>query len=246
MNMTRIAIFGDPHANSHATGTVLDDIDAAQVDHVWCLGDLVGYGANPNATIDLVRGRGIPTIMGNYDDGVGFDRNDCGCAYRDEDERERGQRSLMWTRSEVDAERKHRLQTLVPEIRLSIHEHRIRLVHGSPRRMNEYLFEDRDQRSLERIAGGADCDVLIFGHTHIPWDRVINGVRFINAGSVGKPKDGDPRAAWLLIELSEDTPPKAVLKRVEYDVSAAAAAVRAAVGLPDHFAEDIEKGGAPA
>ncbi len=238
MVATRLAIFGDLHANADATHAVLADIDAAGIERAYCLGDLVGYGAEPNETIDLVRERDIPTIMGNYDDGVGFDRDDCGCAYRDAGERERGQQSLMWTREQITPDRKAWLRTLVPEIRLDERGHRIRLVHGSPRRMNEYLFEDRDQRSLERIADGADCDILIFGHTHIPWDRVINGVRFVNAGSVGKPKDGDARAAWLLIEVNGDGV-EVTLHRVEYDVAHAAARIRAAEGLPDHFATDI-------
>jgi putative phosphoesterase len=240
--MTRIAVFGDVHGNAEALRAVLADINAAGVDAMYCLGDLVGYGARPNEVIDLVRERNIPTIMGNYDDGVGFDRDDCGCAYKDADERERGQASLMWTRAQVDAGRKAWLRTLVPEIRLEIEGHRLRLVHGSPRRMNEYLFADRDERSLARIAATADCDVLVFGHTHIPWDRVIEGVRFINAGSVGKPKDADPRACWLLLDITPDEI-TAMMRRVDYDIASAAEAIRAASGLPDHFAADIETGG---
>ncbi|CAN5724389.1 metallophosphoesterase family protein [soil metagenome] len=242
MTAARIAIFGDLHANADATRAVLADIDAAEIERMYCLGDLVGYGAEPNETIDLVHDRDIPTITGNYDDGVGFDRDDCGCAYRDAGERERGQQSLMWTREQVTPDRKAWLRTLLPEIRLDERGHRIRLVHGSPRRMNEYLFADRDQRSLERIADGADCDILIFGHTHIPWDRDINGIRFVNAGSVGKPKDGDPRAAWLLVEVDDDGV-EITLRRVEYDVANPAARIRAAEGLPDRFAADIETAG---
>lgn len=242
--MTRIAIFGDIHGNIQAARTVLEDIDSAGVDRLYCLGDLIGYGASPNEVIDLVRERDIPTIMGNYDDGVGSGRDDCGGAYRDAGERERGQASLMWTRAQVDAERKAWLRSLLPEIRVEAHGHRIRLVHGSPRRMNEYLFEDRDERSLERIAAVADCDVLVFGHTHIPWDRIINDVRFINAGSVGKPKDGDPRAGWLLLEVTPESV-VATMQRVNYGIATAAAAIRAADGLPDHFAADTKTGGMP-
>jgi putative phosphoesterase len=241
--MTRIAVFGDIHGNAEALHAVLTDIDDAGVDVRYCLGDLVGYGASPSEAIDLVRERGIPTIMGNYDDGVGFDRDDCGCAYKDAGERERGQASLMWTRAQVDAD-KAWLRTLVPDIRLEAHGHRLRLVHGSPRRMNEYLFADRDERSLQRIAAIADADVLVFGHTHIPWDRVIGGVRFVNAGSVGKPKDGDPRAGWLLLEVAPEGV-TATMRRVDYDIATAAAAIRAAEGLPDRFADDIETGGTP-
>ena len=241
---TRIAIFGDVHGNSEATARTLDAIDAVAPDAVYCLGDLVGYGARPSETIDLVRSRAIPTVIGNYDDGVGFDRDDCGCAYKDDGERERGQRSLMWSRGRVDPDRKAYLRALLPEIRVEVEGSRVRMVHGSPRRMNEYLFEDRDERSLERIAAGADCDILVFGHTHIPWSRRIGGVLFVNAGSAGKPKDGDPRACWVSLTLTDGRVPEVAYHRVEYDIDAMARAIREAEGLPDHYARDLETAGA--
>jgi putative phosphoesterase len=241
--MYNIAILSDLHGNQAATEAVLEDIDAISPDEIICLGDLVGYGARPNETIDLIRERDIPTIMGNYDDGVGFDRDDCGCAYKDDGERERGQASLVWTRAAVDDDRKAYLRSLAPELRRTVNGVRVRLVHGSPRRMNEYLFEDRDERSLERIASIADADVLVFGHTHKPWMREIDGVLFINTGSVGKPKDGDPRACWVLLTLGANGSVDVVTRRVDYDIASMAAAIRAENGLPDHFARDIETGG---
>jgi putative phosphoesterase len=240
---TRIAVFGDLHGNRHATAAVLDAIDAEHPDLVLCLGDLVGYGAHPNEVIDLVRERGIPVLMGNYDDGVGFDRDDCGCAYRDDGERERGQQSLMWTRAAVSPDRKAWLRTLPVDWRAGVHGTRVRAVHGSPRRINEYLFEDRDPASLERIAAAADCDVLLFGHTHVPWTREIGGVHFVNAGSAGKPKDADPRACWVLLTIGSNGQIAVEYRRVAYDTAAAAAAIRAA-GLPERFAVDVETGGA--
>ena len=240
---TRIAIFSDLHGNSAATAAVLAAIDAERPDAVYCLGDLVGYGARPNETIALIRERGISTIMGNYDDGVGFDRDECGCAYRDPEEEARGQESLFWSRAETTPDNKAYLRSLLPEIRFEAEGVRFRLVHGSPRRMNEYLFEDRDPRSLERIAALADADVLVFGHTHKPWIKEIGGVLMVNDGSVGKPKDGDPRAAWALCAVAAGKPVQVEIRRVPYDVAAMAAAIRAADGLSDHFAEDIETGG---
>lgn len=241
---TRIAIFGDLHGNSAATAATLAAIDAERPDAVYCLGDLVGYGARPNETIDLVRERGIPAIMGNYDDGVGHDRDDCGCAYKDAAERDRGQRSLMWTRAAVDEARKAYVRGLLPEVRFDAEGQRVRLVHGSPRQMNEYLFADRDERSLARIAATADCDVLVFGHTHIPWTRTIGDVLFVNAGSAGKPKDGDPRACWVSLTLTAGEPPGVTFHRVPYDIDSMAEAIRRADGLPDHFAADLETAGA--
>ncbi len=243
MSGQRIAIFGDLHGNSAATEAVLGAIDTEAPDAMYCLGDLVGYGPRPNETIDLVRQRAIPVIMGNYDDGVGFDRDNCGCAYKDADEEARGQASLMWTRATVDADCKAYLRSFVPEIRFEARGKRFRLVHGSPRRFNEYLFEDRDPRSLARIAKAADCDVLVFGHTHKPWVREIEGVLFVNAGSAGKPKDGDARACWVLLTIGDDGTVESDTRRVDYDIAAMAAAIRAAEGLPDQFATDIETGG---
>jgi putative phosphoesterase len=240
---TRIAVFSDLHGNVAAGEAVLAAIEAAAPDAVSCLGDLVGYGAFPNETTELMLTRRIATIMGNYDDGVGFDRDDCGCAYKDKDEAARGQQSLMWTRRVTTEENKAYLRSLVPEIRFEAEGVRFRLVHGSPRRMNEYLFEDRDPRSLERIAQMADCEVLVFGHTHIPWVREIGGVLFVNDGSVGRPKDGDPRAAWALLTARAGQPVAVEIRRVPYDAVRMAEAIRAAEGLPDHFARDLETDG---
>ncbi|MGI9253823.1 MAG: metallophosphoesterase family protein [Thermomicrobiales bacterium] len=241
--MARVAAFGDLHGNLQASEAVLAAIDRERPELVVCLGDLVGYGARPNEVVALIRARDIPVLMGNYDDGVGFDRDDCGCAYTDDGERERGRQSLVWTRAEVTPEHKAWLQTLPFDWRADVGGLRLRAVHGSPRRINEYLFEDRDPASLARIAAGAGCDVLIFGHTHKPWTRDIEGVRFVNAGSVGKPKDGDPRACWALLTVDPDGRVTVDYRREPYDAAAAAAEIRAA-GLPERFAVDVESGGA--
>lgn len=240
--MSTIALFGDIHGNLKAAEAVLAEISSHQPDHLVCVGDLVGYGAHPNEVIDLVRSLDIPVIMGNYDDGIGFDRGDCGCAYKSDIEKANGECSVAWTAATVTDANKQWLQTLVPELRLEVGGTRIRIVHGSPRRINEYLFEDRDPASFERIAKQADCDVLVFGHTHKPWTREIAGVTFVNSGSVGKPKDGDPRACWVLLSISE-IGVDVQYHHVEYDIASESAAIRAADGLPDAYAGDIETGG---
>jgi putative phosphoesterase len=233
----RIAIFSDIHGNLHALDAVLADIEAQRPDAIYCLGDLVGYGANPNEVTARLRAAAYPTVMGNYDDGVGFDRDECGCAYREEAERERGQRSLQWTKTQVTPDLKAHLRTLAPELRLNADGNRVLLVHGSPRKMNEYLFADRPLSSFERLAAASGAEIIAFGHTHRPYVKTVAGVTFLNVGSVGKPKDGDWRACYALID--NGTPS---FRRVEYDVKAAAAAIRA-TGLPHEFAADIETGG---
>ncbi len=113
----------------------------------------------------------------------------------------------------------------------------MRLVHGSPRKVNEYLFEDKPASLYERLAGQADCDVLVFGHTHKPWVREYGGVLFVNCGSVGKPKDGDPRAAFAVLE-DADGRLAVTIERVPYDAAAVAREIEA-VGLPAEFAAKL-------
>ncbi len=235
----RIAIFSDIHGNLQALEAVLLDIHALHPGAVYCLGDLVGYGASPNEVTAIIRARGFQTIMGNYDDGVGFERDECGCAYRDPDEQARGERSLAWTKAQSTPETKTFLRGLLPELRLEDNGKRILLVHGSPRKMNEYLFEDRALSSFQRIAASASADVIVFGHTHKPYTKDVNGVRFVNVGSVGKPKDGDWRACYAIIDTSDMA---VTFRRVNYDVAAAAEAIRT-TELPREFAIDIETGG---
>jgi len=178
-----MAAFSDVHANLHALQAVLADIRAQSADKVVCLGDLVGYGAFPNEVIAAVREAEIPTIAGNYDDGVGFGRDDCGCAYTRAEDRERGDRSLRWTQSVVTADNQAWLRALPRELRFAADGKRVLCVHGSPRRINEYLYQDRPERSLLRMFEGLDADVMLCGHTHLPYQRRIGAVELINVGS---------------------------------------------------------------
>lgn len=236
----RLAILSDIHGNRHALEAVWDDVERLRPDAVYCLGDLVGYGAFPNEVVDFIRSHSIPTIMGNYDEGVGFDLDDCGCAYRGADERERGDISRVWSQAQTSAENKAFLQTLPMQVRLEESKPTMLLVHGSPRKINEYLFEDRPVATFERLAALAGTDLVLFGHTHRPYQKRVGKTLFINAGSVGKPHDGDRRACYALLERGRES--RAEFRRVDYDVAAAAAAVRRA-GLPAEFARILERGG---
>jgi putative phosphoesterase len=238
----RLAIYGDIHANLPALEAVLADIAERRVDAAYCLGDLVGYATFPNEVTVRIRDSGTPTIMGNYDEGVGLDRDDCGCAYRTVEEQRRGEQSIAWTRARVTPENKAYLRSLHRELRFEAAGKRFLLVHGSPRRINEYLFEDRPLSSFQRLAASADADFLVFGHTHKPYTRQVDGVLFVNAGSVGKPKDGDWRACYALIDTTAASPVQFI--RLPYDVATVANAIRQSE-LPDAFASDLETGGAP-
>jgi putative phosphoesterase len=123
------------------------------------------------------------------------------------------------------------------DLRFDMTGQRVRLVHDSPRKVNEYLFEDKPARLYERLAASADCDVLVFGHTHKPWVHAYGGVLFVNCGSVGKPKDGDPRAAFAVLTAAAGSV-AARIERVAYDAEAVAVEVRA-TGLPGEFADKL-------
>jgi putative phosphoesterase len=236
-----LTIFSDIHANLPALEAVIADMDQRGLENRYCLGDLVGYGTFPNKVVAVIRDLKIPTIMGNYDQGVGISSNDCGCAYKDEVAKALGQRSIAWTNENTTTENKTFLRQLPSQLSLLLGDLRVALVHGSPRRVNEYLYEDRPDSSLERLLDLVEADVLVCGHTHIPYHRILpSGRQVINAGSVGKPKDGDPRAGYLVLE-GEGRDLKVQFIRVLYDVEAAARAIEAS-DMPDEYARMLLHG----
>jgi putative phosphoesterase len=243
---TRLAIFSDIHANLPAMGVVASHIRDNDYDGVCCLGDLGGYAAEPNEVQDLVMFLGCPVVMGNYDEGVGFDKNDCGCHYIKPFDIEMSEISFRWTREHTTDENKAWLRTLPHEIRLEIEGQRVLLCHGSPASTTEYLFETRSEAYLRKFTPGgkndAQADIIVFGHTHVPYHREIDGVHFVNTGSVGRPKDGDPRAGYCV--LTVDGGHVAVEQiRLEYDVELTCSRLLKA-GLPEYFADYLRTGGA--
>src|SRR5688572_10953765 len=213
----RIALFSDIHANLPALEACLKSMEDQKPDAIYCLGDLVGYNIWPNEVINEIRKRGIPTIAGNYDFGIGRSSDDCGCAYKTDEEKANGAISISLTNELVKDEERKYLRTLPAHIKLEFQLNsdklNVLLVHGSPRKINEYLFEDRDEKSLLRIMQDADADIMCFGHTHKPYHRVLDAGsegephfrHAINIGSVGKPKDGNPKGGYVILTIKENS-----------------------------------------
>lgn len=254
----KIALFSDIHANLPALESLLNELDTSKPDAVYCLGDLVGYNIWPNEVINTIRERGIPCIAGNYDQGIGLNSDECGCAYKSDDEKAMGKISISFTNSIVKEDERKYLRSLPAHIRVDFKLQEdllsLLLVHGSPRKINEYLFEDRDEKSPLRIVEQADADILCFGHTHKPYHRILesenNPGRYrhaINIGSVGKPKDGDPRGCYVLLTIDENSSHSkkesvhVSFERFEYDVEKAARAVEDSP-LPNTYAEMLRAG----
>lgn len=250
----KIALFSDIHANLPALEAFFKDVERRNTDAIYCLGDLVGYNVWPNEVIDEIRRRGIPTIAGNYDFGIGRSSDECGCAYKSDEEKAMGKVSISYTNEAVKDEQRAYLRTLPAHIQLEyqLNEDKLNLllVHGSPRKVNEYLFEDREEKSMIRIMEQANADIMCFGHTHQPYHRILNSGtegndyfrHAINIGSVGKPKDKDPRGGYVILTINPDSTVadrdslEVEFIRFEYDVEKAAQAIESSP-LPNEYAD---------
>lgn len=233
----RIAVISDIHSNLLALKAVLEDIKKRGVDITVCTGDLVGYCTYPNEVIELLREKNILTIMGNYDDAVGYEKFTCGCDYPDPKDMENASVSLNYTIETVTEENKRFLRELPLEMVLKFEGKNIMFVHGSPRRINEYLKEN--SKEAEEVMGEFKYDALVCGHTHIPYVKKYKDKYLINAGSVGKPKNGSPNANYIIINVGEELDVE--IHSVPYNYETVAEEILKN-GLPEKFAENIRTG----
>jgi predicted phosphodiesterase len=228
---------------------VLRHIDGARpVTATYHVGDLVGYAPWPNETVALLRERGIQGVAGNYDSTVATDYKHCGCRYENAEQEKQSHISFEWTKAHSSPETKRLLGEL--PFRLDVRPSgghstgaTLALVHGTPVLNTVYWTEDRPDdfcRKMAALAGLKAGDVLAFGHTHKPWHREVDGIHFVNAGSVGRPKDGDPRACYAIVDLAGPAPVVEFI-RVEYDIERAVRAITDA-GLPREFADLLRSG----
>ncbi len=248
----KYALISDVHSNLPALEAVLADIDdRGDAGAVYHLGDLVGYAPWPDETVALLRDRRVPGIAGNYDSTVATDYKHCGCKADSPRGEELSHLSYEWTRSHVLPETKRALGELPFRMDLRPmggHKSRpqIILVHGTPTLNTLYWTEDRPDSfctKMAKAAGAREGDLIAFGHTHKPWHREVEGIHFLNTGSVGKPKDGDWRAGYVLVEANEEI--EAVeFVRVEYDLERATEGITQSE-LPDEFADQLRAGGTP-
>ena len=241
----RVAIISDIHANRHALEAVLGDIADSSVDEIWCLGDLVGYGAEPDACVELARDQTVICLAGNHDLAVAgetplADFSDAAGA------------AVRWTQRAMTRENIEYIGALSP----SGERADVGLFHGSPREpVWEYVLS---AQLADLCLDAQEHRVCLVGHSHVAlsFDRasggpaigelrpagsgvaIADGEWLLNPGSVGQPRDGDPRAAWMLLDLDGET---ARFKRCAYDIAGAAGAIRAAE-LPASLAERLEQG----
>jgi putative phosphoesterase len=236
----KIAIFGDIHANIHALQSAYAAALAQNPEKMYHTGDLGGYNPFVNEVVGFLIEKGIEGVQGNYDETVANDREHCGCKYEDPIQAELAHHSFLWTKEHSTEKSKTYMRNLPARIDFVAEGRKVALFHATPHKNNLYWYEERPETFFREMAAKVDADVLIYGHTHKPYRKDIDGKIFINAGSVGRPKDGDPRTCVCMIDIQQNEVITEFL-RVPYDVNAAADAVIKS-GLPAAFAEHLKTG----
>ena len=223
----RYAIISDIHSNIHALDMVLQDIDDQGADVIICAGDLVGYCPFPNEVIDALKDRRAICISGNHDRACAnldtFNMNPLAA------------KAIFWSVKNITEEGMGYLRRLMPSARLNLGGIAAAMFHGSPRMDDEYVFEEDADAGLLQIA---KAEIMISGHTHVPYVKRLPQGILVNPGSVGQPRDGDPRASYLLFD---ERGQEFALRRIEYPTKEAASAVRSA-GLPEFLGERLLSG----
>jgi len=238
----RLAVFGGVYSNHRALRAVLADIATRGAGDTWCLGDLGGFGPHPDRSAEVLRASGVPMLRGNYDDSVGNDRGDCACGYGDPRDRHFAQISYDYTAARTSPEHKRWMRELPEQARLSFGDLRVLLCHGSPRRVNEFLWESAcSDAFLEWLCETHAADVVVCGHTGLPWHRrLASGHHVVNVGAIGRPpNDGVTTVPYAIVETGPDV--RVTFHRVRYDCDALALEMEAE-GLPPEFVETIRKG----
>lgn len=237
----KIAFISDIHSNLEALNEVLEDIKNKKIDKTYCLGDLVGYGPNPNEVIEMIKKENIETIMGNYDDAVAYDKTSCGCTYNPGKETIIGDESLNWTIKNTKTNNKLFLKKLPKKLELEIEGLKLLLVHGSPlNNLLEYVKPNTPVERLKEIVNSTKSDIILNGHTHLPMIKYVFGKVIFNAGSVGRPKDMNPKTGYLILNIINNTFSYDFV-RINYDIKTTCEKI-SKTGLPAELAAVLALG----
>ena len=237
----RIAVFGAVYSNAYALTAALDDARRRDVDAVYCLGDLGGFGPSPDRVYPLLRDGQVWMLQGNYDLSIAEGRDDCGCGYTDPRDNHYAHLSYVYTLAGTSRDNRAWLGTLPASRRVRLGARRVLMCHGSPRRVNEFLWESTTPTGLLRgFLAAADADVLLCTHTGIKWHRALGDADVINVGVLGRPENDGRTNVWYTL-LTADPDLVVEFVPVEYDHLRLARESEAA-GLPTEFAETLRTG----
>lgn len=238
----RVAVLGGVYSNAPALEATLEDARRRDAEAVFCLGDVGGFGPHPDRVFPLLRGRGVLAIQGNYDESLAMGRADCGCGYTDPRDNGFALISYEYTFARTSPANKAWLGALPRHRRIRLGPHRVLMCHGSPRRINEFLWESATPTALlGRLLQEHGTDVLLCTHTGIKWHRALPGARHaVNVGVIGRPEnDGSPSVWYTILTARPDLEVEFV--PVRYDHEGLAREMERE-GLPPEFAETIRTG----
>jgi predicted phosphodiesterase len=240
----RVAVFGGIYNNSLALEAALAEANRRDAEAVLCLGDLGGFGPHPDRVFDVLRGHGVKVMRGNYDASVSGGLDDCGCGYTDPRDNHFAQLSYDYTFRNTSSRNREWMHGLPPAFRFRLGRAKVLTCHGSPRRINEFLWESTTPDGLVRtFLDAAGADLILASHTGIKWQRRLDDGRgFVNVGVLGRPEnDGSTRVWFTMLEASEADGWRAVFVPVDYDHGRLAREMREE-GLPEEFVESIQSG----
>lgn len=255
---TRVAAFGGIYSNHRALQAALADARSRGAEAMICLGDLGAFGPNPDRTVEILRREGIPVVRGNYDDSIARGLDDCQCGYTDPRDNHYARISYDYTLANTSMENRRWMAGFPGEIRFPLGHLEVHAFHGSPRRMNEFLWETTTpSHFLRGLADRSGAHLLLGTHTGIHWQRELgDGRRYVNAGALGRPANDGRREVWYAL-LTVDSEGSRASDRsngrkgtsgltvefipVSYPVDLLADEMRDE-GLPEEFIETIRTG----
>jgi diadenosine tetraphosphatase ApaH/serine/threonine PP2A family protein phosphatase len=242
-DVTRLAFIGGIYSNYEALAATLADIDRRGVDATYFLGDLGAFGPHPDRVPEMLIGRGIEGIQGNYEESLAGGATDCNCGYTDPRDNEYAQISYDYTAAHTSDAIKRWMGTLPKSIRLEVGGTRLLLAHGSPRKINEFLWRSTSPDPfLHRLLDEHAADVIVCTHTGLHWHKALGGRRHIvNAGVIGRPANDGRTNVWYTVMRIRNGLLDVEFVPVDYDHGALAREMRAE-RLPEEFVETIETG----
>ena len=242
-NQLRIACFGGIYSNHLALAAALKDAQQRGVEAVYCLGDFGGFGPNPNRSLELLRENDIICIQGNYDNSIGNELDDCQCGYTDPRDNYFAQISYEYTLQHTDPAHRAWMRTLPDSRRLKLGPLELLLCHGSPRKMNEFLWESTTSTQfLNSLAAQFQADVMLTTHTGIKWHRELSqGRHLVNVGVLGRPENDGATNVWYTVLEFDRTRLNIEFVPVVYDHETLAQEMRTEK-LPEEFIETVLTG----
>lgn len=236
----KVAVISDIHSNIDALDAVLADIEAQGIETIYCTGDQVGYLPFPNEVIDRIYEKGIICIQGNHDEMVERAKLPATESIAKMSLAQlTGGGSRLFTQLTISEENRAYMDKLPESLSVKVGDLTMLLLHGSPERIDEYVYED-NERFFE-FSTVVEDDIIVYGHTHIPYHKYVFGKHFVNAGSVGKPKHGSPDSTYVIIEV-EGKQVTVTIREVPYDRTRIIEAIRNEALISDKLIDALEEG----